>query len=156
MILEFKSDGGSGISGQIKGGRLRMEPNKNISQEQHRVASEPASGSRIEGSTTGTVTQRAREMRQEATNAAQQGYEQARQAVTDAYEKTAETLNQTYDQAMEYGRANPGKLTLIAFGAGIGIGVLLTAAMTTRPTRSSRIIQPVVGALSEIAYQMFR
>lgn len=124
--------------------------------QQHKIT-DPHTGHQMEGSSgTGTVAQRAKEQASEASRAAQQGYEQAKQAVSNAYDKTAETLSTTYDQAMEYGRSNPGKLTAIAFGAGIGVGILLAAGFTSRPTRTSRIIQPVVGALSEIAYEMFR
>ena len=62
---------------------------------------------------------------QRAKDTAQTAYDQTKQVVSDAYGKTSEVLTNTYDQAMTYGRENPGKLTLIAFGAGIGIGLLL-------------------------------
>jgi len=145
-----------------------MESNKNISPEQHKSTGQTGSSQTTQtgssqthtgttqgsiGSQTGTVAQRAREREQQSREG---GYEQAKQAVSSAYEKTAETLSNTYDQALEYGRANPGKLTLIAFGAGIGVGILLASGMTARSSRTSRIIQPVVGALSEIAYEVFR
>jgi ElaB protein len=84
--------------------------------------------------------------------------DQTKRAVTDAYDKTSEVLTNTYNQTMDYGRENPGKLTLIAFGAGIGIGILLASGLGTggRTTRTSRIAEPVVGALSQIAMEFFR
>jgi len=104
-------------------------------------------GSQV-GSQAASATQRARD---EAQNA----YEQTKQVVTDAYGKTSEVLSNTYDQAMTYGRENPGKLTLIAFGAGIGIGILLASGMGGR-SRTNRIAEPIVGALSQVAMEFFR
>ena len=46
--------------------------------------------------------------------------DQTRNAVSNAYEQTSQTLGNTYDQAMSYGRDNPGTAMLIAFGAGVG------------------------------------
>jgi hypothetical protein len=77
--------------------------------------------------------------------------------VTQAYDKTAETLSQSYNQAMDYGRENPGKLTLIAFGAGIGIGLLLAGGFSGgRSSRTTRIAEPAIDALSRIALEFFR
>jgi ElaB/YqjD/DUF883 family membrane-anchored ribosome-binding protein len=78
--------------------------------------------------------------------------DQTQQALTEAYDKTSSTLNETYDQAIEYGREHPGQLTLIAFGAGIGIGLLLASTFSSR----SRIMPPVVDALTGIATEIFR
>jgi hypothetical protein len=65
-------------------------------------------------------------------------------------------LTNTYDQAMSYGRENPGKLTLIAFGAGIGIGILLASNMGGGRSRTNRIAEPVINALSQVATEFFR
>jgi ElaB/YqjD/DUF883 family membrane-anchored ribosome-binding protein len=81
-------------------------------------------------------------------------YDQTKQAATQAYDKAANTISSTCDQAAAYGRENPGKLTLIAFGAGIGVGVLL-AAGGGRP-RTRRYAEPVVNALYDIALEFFR
>ena len=56
---------------------------------------------------------------------------------------------------MNYSRENPGKSTLIAFGVGIGVGLLMTNGITTR-SRSQRIVPPLMNALSEIASALFR
>jgi len=81
--------------------------------------------------------------------------DQTKQAVSAAYGKTSEVLSSSYDQAMVYGRENPGKLTLIAFGAGIGIGALLMSGRSNRG-RTGRFAEPVVNALSEVALEFFR
>jgi hypothetical protein len=99
--------------------------------------------------------QRARE---EVSNRSAEVYDQTKQAVTQAYDKTAETLSQSYSQAMDYGRENPGKLTLIAFGAGIGIGLLLAGGFSggRSNSRTTRIAEPAIDALSRIALEFFR
>jgi hypothetical protein len=63
--------------------------------------------------------------------------------------------NKTLEQAMNYSRENPGKSTLIAFGVGVGVGLLMTNSFTTR-SRSQRIVPPLMNALSEIASALFR
>jgi ElaB/YqjD/DUF883 family membrane-anchored ribosome-binding protein len=77
---------------------------------------------------------------------------QTKQVASDAYDKTSQAVNATYDQAMEYGREHPGQLTLIAFGAGIGIGLLLASTFNSR----SRFMPSVVDALSGVATEIFR
>jgi hypothetical protein len=115
-------------------------------------------GSSIGGqshNTTASAPQRAREEGSGGQSGTQEILGQTREAVTNAYEKTSEVLSTSYDQAMSYGRENPGKLTLIAFGAGIGIGLLLASGMGGR-SRTERIAEPIVGALSQIALEIFR
>ncbi|HSE98695.1 MAG TPA: hypothetical protein VLD57_10565, partial [Blastocatellia bacterium] len=127
-----------------------MESKKNVSTERDRTPggtteTTPTTGQ--QGRATGgqtntpvgtsTAPQRAREVGSDVANKGQQVYDQTRQAVSNAYEKTSETLSQTYDQAMSYGRQHPGQLTLIAFGAGIGVGLLLASGMGGR-SRTNR------------------
>jgi ElaB/YqjD/DUF883 family membrane-anchored ribosome-binding protein len=81
-----------------------------------------------------------------------QAVDQTKEVLSEAYDKTSQTLNATYGQAMEYGREHPGQLTLIAFGAGIGIGLLLATTFSSR----SRIMPSVVDALTGIATEIFR
>lgn len=81
--------------------------------------------------------------------------DKAKQTVTEAYDKTSRTLNEGYGQAIDYGRENPGKTVLIAFGVGIGVGLLLSNNMSPR-SRAGRIVPPVMNALSDIAVQLFR
>jgi ElaB/YqjD/DUF883 family membrane-anchored ribosome-binding protein len=81
--------------------------------------------------------------------------EQAKQVVAETWDRTSQSLNQTYQQAKDYGRENPGTMTLIAFGAGIGVGLLLAGGGTSR-RRTRRIVPPVMNALSEIATVFLR
>jgi ElaB/YqjD/DUF883 family membrane-anchored ribosome-binding protein len=64
-------------------------------------------------------------------------------------------LSETWEQAMDYSRDNPGKSTLIAFGVGVGVGMLMAGGFATR-SRTRRIVPPVMNALSEIASELFR
>jgi ElaB/YqjD/DUF883 family membrane-anchored ribosome-binding protein len=84
-----------------------------------------------------------------------EAYGQAKQVVSEAYDRTSETLSNTYEQAINYGRENPGKFALIAFGAGIGIGILLSSTGSGR-SRTNRIAEPVVNALSQVAMEFLR
>ena len=70
-------------------------------------------------------------------------------------EQSSYSLNKTWEQAMNYSRENPGKSTLIAFGVGVGVGLLMVNGFTTR-SRSERIVPPLMNALSEIASALFR
>jgi ElaB/YqjD/DUF883 family membrane-anchored ribosome-binding protein len=105
---------------------------------------------------TAASPQRARDEGSNFGNRSSEVIDQTKQAVTQAYDKTAETLSQTYSQAMDYGRENPGKLTLIAFGAGIGIGLLLAGGFSGGRSRTTRIAEPAIDALSRIAMEFFR
>lgn len=90
-------------------------------------------------------------------NGTTEAVDQAKQVVTDAYNRASKSLNEGYSQAMDYGRENPGKTTLIALGAGIGIGLLLAGSLSSsRSSRTGRIVPPVMNALTEIAREVFR
>jgi ElaB/YqjD/DUF883 family membrane-anchored ribosome-binding protein len=81
-------------------------------------------------------------------------YGQAEKAVGDAYDKTSEKVSETYEKARSYSSENPGKTILIALGIGVGLGFLLGAG--SRRSRTGRLAQPVVNALSDIALEIFR
>ena len=126
-------------------------PTSNTGTSNTGFANTPSAG---QSTPTATSVQRARD---EFSNRSSEVMDQTKQAVTQAYDKTAETLSQTYSQAMDYGRENPGKLTLIAFGAGIGIGLLLAGSFSGgRSSRTTRIAEPAIDALSRIALEFFR
>lgn len=83
--------------------------------------------------------------------------DQAKQTVNDAYQRASRSVNETVEQAKVYSRENPGTTTLIAFGAGIGVGLLLAGGvLTSHRSRSQRLVQPVMTALTEIAGELFR
>jgi ElaB/YqjD/DUF883 family membrane-anchored ribosome-binding protein len=81
-------------------------------------------------------------------------YAKAEQAMSDAYDKTSEKVGETYDKAMIYSSENPGTTVLIAFGIGLGLGLLLGSSATHRS--SNRFAQPVINALSGAASEIFR
>ncbi len=81
----------------------------------------------------------------------------AKQTVNDVYQRASRGVNETVEQAKEYSRENPGTATLVAFGIGVGVGVLLASgALSSGRSRSQRIVPPVMNALSEIAGELFR
>jgi len=134
-----------------------MESNKNLSEGTS--TNRPTTKSQTStGSTphTASAPQKAREMASEVNARMEAAVDQTKRVVTDAYDKTSEALSNTYNQTLEYGRENPGKLTLIAFGAGIGVGILLASGLAGGRSRTNRIAEPVVTALSQIAMEFFR
>ena len=112
--------------------------------------------SSVASNPTASAPQRAREVASDVTSGVQTAYEQTAKAVSEAYDKTSEVVANTYEQTMTYGKENPGKLTMIAFGAGIGIGVLLASGLGGGRRRNARIAEPIVTALSQLALEFFR
>jgi ElaB/YqjD/DUF883 family membrane-anchored ribosome-binding protein len=125
-------------------------------------------GNRPLGQTTGTqatgsATQRSRyqpeqnrsdewdEMKERGAEMA----DKAKQVVSDAYERTSRNLNEGYKQAVDYGREHPGQTALICFGLGVGIGLWLGSNVSPR-SRASRIVPPVMNAVSDIVSEIFR
>ena len=139
-----------------------MEPNKpNPEQERpgsvHSTGGEPrwSAGGNPNNPTVGSdFRNRAAEAGAQLRDRATEVYDQTRKTVNEAYDKTAQAVSSTYDQAMSFGREHPGQLTLIAFGAGIGVGLLLASGGSRRKT--GRFAEPAINALSEIALEFFR
>ena len=135
-------------------------------QEKGTLPNTQSVGASITGQPSGSATQQSRypstdsprEGTTEWSEIKERGAEfadKAKQTVTEAYDKTSRTLNEGYGQAIDYGRDNPGKTVLIAFGVGLGVGVLLSNSLSPR-SRAGRIVPPVMNALSDIAAQLFR
>lgn len=83
--------------------------------------------------------------------------EQAKEVATDVYNRASKTVNKSVNQAMDYSRENPGTASLIAFGAGVGVGLLLAGSFAgSSRSRTGRIVPPVMNALTEIATELFR
>ena len=82
-----------------------------------------------------------------------EAYGKAEQAVSDVYDKTTQKVSETYEEAKSYTNENPGKTILIALGIGIGLGLLLGAS--SGRSRTSRIANPVINALSDVAHEFF-
>lgn len=138
-----------------------MEPNKpNPETERpgsvYSTGGEPRwSGGNPNNPTAGSeFRNRATEAGAQLRDRAAEAYDQTKKAVNEAYDKTAQAVSSTYDQAMTFGREHPGQLTLIAFGAGIGVGLLLASGSPRR--RTGRYVEPAINALSQIALEFFR
>lgn len=86
---------------------------------------------------------------------AAEAYEEVEQAAEEAYDKTSRKVSETYEKAKSYSHENPGKTIFIALGIGVGLGLLLGASSHHR-SRTSRIAEPVVNALSDVALAFFR
>jgi ElaB protein len=82
--------------------------------------------------------------------------DQAKQKASQVYDQANKTLNEQYEKAMDYGRDHPGKTVLIAFGVGVGVGLLVASSFNAPYSRRRRIVEPVMNALSTLAYDLFR
>ena len=82
-------------------------------------------------------------------------YDKTAQKAGEAYDKTAQKVSETYEKAKHYSHENPGKTIFIALGIGFGLGLLLGAGSHHR-SRTSRIAEPVVNALSDVAMAFLR
>lgn len=97
----------------------------------------------------------AKETVNQAARKGEEMYDKTRENLSDAYNRASRSVQETWDQAMDYGRNNPGTTTLIAFGAGLGLGLLIASNMNSR-SRTERIVPPVMRALSDLAVEFFR
>src|SRR5262245_9413628 len=125
-----------------------MESNRNLSQGTEGTSSSSSVQS-------ASAASRAKDQVSNAKERAAEIVDQTKQAVSNAYDQTTQTLSEKYGQAIEYGRSNPGTTMLITFGAGVGIGLLLAASLPGR-SRMSRISEPIVNALSQVALEFLR
>jgi len=80
--------------------------------------------------------------------------DKAKENLSEAYDRASKGVTETWGQAVDYTRSNPGTATLVAFGAGIGVGLLIANSISSR-SRAQRIAPPVIRALSEIAAEFF-
>lgn len=81
-------------------------------------------------------------------------FNRSKRTVSQAYDRSLRAVSDTYGHAIAYGRQNPGKTTLVAFGAGVGVGLLLLGAR--RHNRMRRYGKPMVQAMSDIAMRFVR
>jgi ElaB/YqjD/DUF883 family membrane-anchored ribosome-binding protein len=88
--------------------------------------------------------------------------DQVKQKASEAYDQANKRLSEQYEKAINYSRENPGKTTLIAFGVGVGVGALLVSNFSasrsrgSRRSRRSRMVGPVMRAVSTLARELFR
>jgi ElaB/YqjD/DUF883 family membrane-anchored ribosome-binding protein len=80
---------------------------------------------------------------------------QAKEKLTDVYERSSDAATRAYSRAMDYSRDNPRTATLVALGAGIGVGMLFGASMSGR-TRSYRRMFPTMAlAVADAVLDVF-
>ena len=87
-------------------------------------------------------------------NQGARAFDETKDRIGEAYGRSARAISHKYDQALDYGRQNPGKAAMIAFGVGIGVGILLLGSR--RRSRVSRYGEPVVNALSNMAREFIK
>jgi hypothetical protein len=56
-----------------------------------------------------------------------------------------------YNRTLEYGREHPERLGVMTFAAGIGVGMLIAAAVFPRRTRTERVAGPLIDAAADLA-----
>lgn len=61
--------------------------------------------------------------------------DQAKQKAGAAYEQANQRVSEQYEKALDYGRENPGITALLAFGVGVGVGLLLVGSLSTLRSR---------------------
>jgi ElaB/YqjD/DUF883 family membrane-anchored ribosome-binding protein len=115
------------------------------------ASASPESGQKVAE----TVSNAVHSVREEVVDRGGEAIDQAKQKVSEVYEQTNKHVSEQYKKAVDYGRENPGKTTLIALGVGIGIGLLLSGVGGSR-NRRNRMVEPVMGALTTFAREMFR
>jgi ElaB protein len=82
--------------------------------------------------------------------------DQAKRKAIQVYDRANKSVTEQYGKAMDYSRDNPGKTTLIAFGVGIGVGLLMANGISAPRKSRSGFVKPVKNALSSLAHDLFR
>jgi ElaB/YqjD/DUF883 family membrane-anchored ribosome-binding protein len=142
-------------------------PNKNIPEGMSQsAAGSSQSGSSQSGSATrqayetaaGKVREAEIRMKNLGAEVKERGSQiagQAKDTINQAYQRASHGMTEGWDNAMEYSRAHPAKATLIAFGAGVGLGLMIAGNLQSR-NRTRRLVPPIMNALSDIAREVFR
>ena len=102
------------------------------------------------------VSNAAHAVRERVEERGAEALDQAKRKAGQVYDQANKSLNEQYGKAMEYSRENPGKMTLIAFGVGVGVGLVVAGSYSTPHSRRRRMVGPVMDALSSIAHELFR
>ncbi|MDI6851975.1 MAG: hypothetical protein QME75_00020 [Deltaproteobacteria bacterium] len=102
----------------------------------------------------GSMSEHGEEVYEKARQTAGEVYQKTTEAVGEAYEKTSRAVTGAYEEAVSYGRENPAMMTLIAFGIGVGVGLLLASSM--RRPRYGGFAEPLIGAFQDFARDYLR
>jgi ElaB/YqjD/DUF883 family membrane-anchored ribosome-binding protein len=137
-----------------------MEPNVQDQPQQFKPTGAAPSTARAtsDGGQTviSKVSDAAHAAREQVEDRAAEIINQAKQKAGEVYDQANKRLSEQYEKAIGYGRENPGKTTLIAFGVGVGVGVLLVSGFSGSRSRRSRVVEPVMKAVSTLARELFR
>ena len=137
-----------------------MEPNVQDQPQQFKPTGAAPSTARATSdggqTVTGKVSDAAHAAREQIEDRAAEIINQAKQKAGEVYDQANKRLSEQYEKAIDYGRENPGKTTLIAFGVGVGVGVLLVSGFSGSRSRRSRVVEPVMKAVSTLARELFR
>jgi ElaB/YqjD/DUF883 family membrane-anchored ribosome-binding protein len=140
-------------------------------QQQGKPGAQPQSGQSYgQSGQPGSAARQAREYSSEYERQSGQGGQartrvsdlagQARDTINQAYSRASRSMNDTWGHAMDYSKDHPATATLVAFGAGLGIGLLLAGSLggyqSSYGRRTRRIVPPVMDALSLITREYFR
>jgi hypothetical protein len=106
----------------------------------------------MQPTTTGNAASPAREKFQERDA---EMADQAKRRAGRVYNRASNILNEQTGRVIDYGRENPGRATLIAFSLGVGAGLIVAGSFKAR-RRRSRLVEPVMNALSALAYNLIR
>jgi ElaB/YqjD/DUF883 family membrane-anchored ribosome-binding protein len=79
----------------------------------------------------------------------------AKDKINDAYERGSDAATRAYTRAMDYSRENPRTATLVALGAGIGVGMLMGAGMSGRSRSYRRMFPSMALAVADAVLDVF-
>lgn len=133
-----------------------MEPNTQSTQPPYNPGGSTRSTARDLSDAADTLSEKVSDTANRVGERASETIDQAKRKVGELYDSANRSLNQQYDRAISYTRENPGTSTLIAFGAGVGVGMLLVSNLSSSRSRRSRVIEPVMNAVSTLASELFR
>jgi ElaB/YqjD/DUF883 family membrane-anchored ribosome-binding protein len=137
-----------------------MEPNTQDQPQQFKPTGAATSTARATSDGGQTVTDKVSQpghaVRDRVEDRGAEIINQAKQKAGEAYDQANKRLSEQYEKAINYGRKNPGKTTLIAFGVGVGVGALLVSNFSASRSRRSRMVAPVIKAVSTLARELFR
>jgi len=133
-----------------------MESNTPSTQHTFNPGGTSRNMSGTEDSISAKMSSAAQAVKDQVGERASETMDQAKKKVGELYDSANRSLNQQYDKAISYTRENPGTTTLIAFGAGVGVGMLLLSNLSGSRSRRGRVIEPVMNAVSTLASELFR